>query len=103
MLKREMERKRISSAELTHRLKVSHSTVSGMLERPTMQVHRLVELSELFEYNFFREIAQKFPLAEPDYTSTESKAEVAALQSRVRDLELEIGILRQTIKDMASR
>lgn len=103
MLKREMERKRIDSAELTHRLKVAHSTVSGMLQRPTMQVHRLVELSELFEYNFFREIAQKLPLAEPDYSSAESKAEVAALENRVRDLELEISILRQTIKDLVSR
>jgi len=103
MLKREMERKRVSGADLVHALKINHSSVSGMLQRPTIQVQRLAELSEFFNYNFFREIAQKLPFPEPDYTTTADKAEVAGLQSRVRDLELEISILRQTIRDLVSR
>jgi hypothetical protein len=103
MLKREMERKRVSGADLVRALKINHASVSGMLQRPTIQVQRLAELSEFFNYNFFREIAQKLPFPDPDYTSTADKAEVATLQSRVRDLELEVSILRQTIKDLVSR
>lgn len=103
MIKREMERQRVSGTDLVHALKINHSSVSGMLQRPTIQVQRLAELSQFFKYNFFREIAQKLPFSEPDYTTTADKAEVAALQSRVRDLELEVSILRQTIKDLVSR
>ena len=103
MIQREMERKRFSGADLVRALKINHSSVSGMLKRRTLQVHRLVELSEFFNYNFFREIAQKLPFAEPDYTTAAYKDEVAGLQNRVRDLELEISILRQTIKDLVSR
>lgn len=103
MIKREMERKRVSSAELTRALGINHSSVSGMLQRPTIQVQRLAELSAFFNYNFFREIAQKLPYPEPDYTSTADKAEVSGLQNRVRDLELEVSILRQTIRDLVSR
>lgn len=103
MIKREMERKRVSGADLAHALKINHSSVSGMLQRPTIQVQRLAELSEFFNYNFFREIAQELPFPEPDYANTADKADVARLQSRVRDLELEVSILRQTIKDLVSR
>lgn len=103
MITREMKNKRISGAELAKVLQINHSSVSGMLDRRTLQVQRLAELSEFFRYNFFREIAQKFPFAEPDYSEIPAKSEVSGLQSRVRDLELEVSILRQTIKDLVSR
>ena len=103
MIKREMERKRISSADLVRALKINHASVSGMLQRPTIQVQRLAELSEFFEYNFFREIAQKLPFSEPDYTNTLERVEITTLQTRVHDLELEVSILRQTIRDLAGR
>lgn len=103
MIKREMERKRVSSAELTRALGINHSSVSGMLQRPTIQVQRLAELSAFFNYNFFREIAQKLPYPEPDNTNGADREEIARLLGRVRDLELEVGILRQTIKDLVSR
>jgi predicted transcriptional regulator len=103
MIKREMEKGRISVAQLASALQITHSSASGLLQRPTIQVQRLTELSEFFKYNFFREIAQKLPYSEPDYSSTEDKAEIAKLQNRVHDLELEVSILRQTIKDLVSR
>jgi len=103
MIKREMERKRISGADLVPALKINHSSVSGMLQRSTIKVQRLAELSEFFNYNFFREIAQKLPYPEPDYSNEADKAEMAGLQTRVKNLELEVSILRQTIKDLVSR
>jgi len=103
MIKREMQRKRINASELTRGLKMSHSAVVGMLQRPTLQVKRLAEISEFLNYNFFREIANKLPCTEPDYSLDTDRDEVNGLKNRVRDLELEVSILRQTIKDLAGR
>jgi len=100
LIKREMKRKRISPAELSRGLKVNQSSISGMLNRPTLQVQKLIELSDLLEYNFFREIAVKLPYTEPnlnDQTETES------LKARIKELEMEVGILRQTLKDVVNR
>jgi hypothetical protein len=103
MIKREMARKRINATDLSRGLKMNHSSAVGMLKRPTLQVQRLAELSEFLNYNFFREIAVKFPCPEPDYTKEIDRTEVDALQNRVKELELEVSILRQTLKDLVSR
>ena len=103
MIKRELQRKRITATELTHGLKLSHSAVVGMLQRPTIQVQRLAEISEFLNYNFFREIANKLRCTEPNNSLDTDQTEVNGLKSRVRDLELEVSILRQTIKDLAGR
>lgn len=100
MIKREMERKRITASDLSRGLKMNHSSVVGMLKRPTLQVQRLAELSELLNYNFFREIAVKLPYSEPDVVDA---TEATALQNRVKELEMEVSILRQTLKDLVSR
>ena len=97
MIRREMNRKNISGAAIARAIKVNPTSVTGMLQRPTIQVQKLVELSEFFNYNFFREIAQKLPFTDPENT------EVTGLQNRIKELELEVSILRQTIKDLASR
>jgi len=103
MIRREMERKHINVTDLGRGLNMRHSTVVGMMQRPTLQVQRLAEISEFLNYNFFREIATIFPYTDPDYTVEINRTEVNGLQSRVKDLELEVSILRQTIRDMAGR
>lgn len=103
LIAREMERKHINVTDLGRGLRIKHSTVVTMMQRPTLQVQRLAEVSEFLNYNFFREIANKLPYAKPDYTSDANRAEVNGLQNRVKDLELEVSILRQTIKDLAGR
>lgn len=97
MVRRELNRRNISGAELARALKVNPSSVMGMFNRSTLQVQRLAEISEFLRYNFFRELAQKLPFAEPDYS------EVTGLQNRVKELEFEVSILRQTIRDLAGR
>jgi len=103
MISREMKRKRINVSELARGLRINHSTAAGMLQRPTLQVQRLAEISELLNYNFFREIANTLSCTEPDYTSEPNRAEVNKLQNQIKDLELEVRILRQTIKDLSGR
>jgi hypothetical protein len=103
MIKREMQRKHVNASDLSRGLKMNYSSVAGMLSRPTLQVQRLAEISEFMNYNFFREIARKLPYTDPDYTTEIDRTEVGGLQSRVKDLELEVSILRQTLKDLAGR
>jgi hypothetical protein len=74
-----------------------------MLKRSTLQVQRLAEISEFLQYNFFREIAAKLPYKEPDYPVAEDRTEVENMQSHIKELELEVSILQQTLKSLVSR
>lgn len=100
MIKREMARKHINPSDLSRGLNMPYQSVAGMLKRPTLQVQRLAEISEFLRYNFFREIAVKLPYSEPDLVDA---TEAIALQNRVKELEMEVSILRQTLKDLVSR
>ncbi|OFX62416.1 MAG: hypothetical protein A2066_10055 [Bacteroidetes bacterium GWB2_41_8] len=103
MVKREMQRRRITVSELSRVLKINTSSVSGMLKSPSFQVQRLVELSEIMNYNFFREIAAHLPYTDPVYVSESKQSEVDELKSRLKELEMENNILRKTLKDLVSR
>lgn len=103
IVKREMDRKHINPADLSRKLHMPYQSIVGMLKRPTLQVQRLAELSEVLQFNFFREIATKLPYNEPDYSVAEDRTEVESLQTRIKELELEVSILRQTLKDLVSR
>jgi len=102
IVRRELQRKKVSVAELSRALKINSSSVSGMLKSQTFQVQRLAELSEYLNYNFFRELAAILPYAEPVYATESKQSEVAELQNRVKELEMEVGILRQTLKDLVN-
>jgi len=94
MIKREMKSKRINASDLTRGLKMKHSTVVGMLKRSTLQVQRLAEISEF---------SGKLRCKEPDSRMESEMTEVNEMKTRIRDLEKEVSILRQTIRDLAIR
>ena len=102
IVRREVQRKKVSVAELSRALKINSSSASGMLKSQTFQVQRLAELSELLNYNFFRELAAKLPYTEPVFPEESRQSEVAELQNRIKELEMEFSILRQTFKDLLS-
>ena len=103
MVKRELQRKRVTVSELSRAMKINTSSASGMLKSPTFQVQRLAELSEFLNYNFFRELAAKLPYPEPVFAEESKQSEVAELKIRIKELEMEVGILRKTLKDLVSR
>lgn len=103
MVKREMQRRRISVSELSRALEINTSSVSGMLKSPSFQVQRLVELSEIMNYNFFREIAAHLPYTDPVYVNESKQSEVEELKNKIKELEMENNILRKTLKDLVSR
>jgi len=109
MINREIKRNRFSLVYMAQKLQKSPSSIFSMLNRPTLQVQKLIELSEIFQYNFFREVAAMLPYTEPDFSvkieepEIKDDTEVLELRDRVKMLEMEVTILRQTLKDVISR
>jgi len=97
MVKREMLRKHQNISGVARKLNLNQSSVNGMLRRSSMHVQRLIEFSDVLQYNFFREIAAMLPYAEP---ADEMQIKD---QERIKELEMEVRILRQTLKDATSR
>lgn len=106
-----MKRQHWSKAKFAKILRNHPSTVQGLLRNPKIQVHRLIQLSEVFQYNFFREIAASLPYKEPDYdikTDVDAikaplQEEIKKLQMQVNNLQIEVNVLRQTLKDVVSK
>jgi hypothetical protein len=104
MIRREMIRSHVTPTELARQLKVNPSSILGMFKRSTLQVNKLIKLSAIFQYNFFREIAGTLPYKEPvNETMIDENTIKAPLLERIKALEMEVGILRQTLKDITSR
>lgn len=100
MVNRELGRKGYSQAQVARKLNLSATTTYNMLRKNTMQVQRLAELSEALDYNFFREIAAALPQVEPQAAADEQSI---ALKERIKELEMEVRILRETLKDISTR
>ena len=101
---RELDNRHISHSDLARRLNLNPSSVQGMLARPTLQVQRLLDLSEVCNYNFFREVADLLPYAEPSAPLIKSMAMAAnGYEERIKELEMEVKILRQTLKDVVGK
>ena len=98
IVKRELKNKHVSPAELARMLNTNASSVHGMLNRSTMQIQKLIQLSDLLKYNFFREIAEKLPYKEP--SAEKKSSEEKALKERIKELEIEATTLRRTLKDL---
>jgi len=60
----------------------------------------LAELSDFFQYNFFREIATTLPYSEPEFSVKNDPTQMEALQTQVKELEMEVKILNQVIKGL---
>jgi len=100
MIWRQMEKRHLTGAEIARNLQKDPASLRAALNRPTMQVNKLADLSEYFQYNFFREIAETFPYSAPDYSVKNDRTEIETLETKVRDLEMEVKILKQVIKDL---
>jgi len=111
MIHREMKRNHFTGVVLARKLNVQPSTIHGLLNHKTIQVQKVAQLSEVFNYNFFREIAALFPYPEPDYSTkpeidkekVDMKGRIVEYKDRIKALEMEVGILRQTLKDVVKK
>lgn len=96
MVKRQMEARNMNTHQLAKAVGMSYAGLWQMFKNDKLKVQRLAEMSEAMQYNFFRELAQQFPYTEPVYT-TEEAASSQVLQTRIKELELEIKVLKEAI------
>lgn len=100
MVKREMKKQRYTPTDMARSLHLSTSTIQSLLNRRQLHVARLLQFSQALNYNFFKAIAWKLPYAEP---ANEENTIIAEQQNRIKELEMEVTILRQTLKDLLGR
>ncbi len=118
IIKRELRERKIYKADLARSLKLSFTSTNRMLTRHTLQVQRLIDLSMVCNYNFFREIADLLPCPKPEIGKIESGdqkniepgeriKELESENSRLKlELEIknrEVEILRQTLRDLVQK
>jgi transcriptional regulator with XRE-family HTH domain len=108
IVKREIEKKHLSVTKLAKKLNLNQSTIYDMYKRKTLKVSRLEELSNALEYNFFRELAQKFPYKKPVYNTSyeqnEKKLieEIEKLKEDNKILKTKIDVFETVIEKLGS-
>ncbi|WP_243350097.1 hypothetical protein [Parabacteroides sp. FAFU027] len=100
LINREVDKRRLSPADVAHLLNMNYSTIYVTLKRKNITVNDLAKFSEAFQYNFFKEIADHYSFAEPAEPVNE---EMIALKEKVKDLEQEVNFLRRTLKDLMGK
>ena len=103
MIKEQMRKNFLSMSGLSRKMGAHQSTISSMLGRQTLQVQKLIELSKVFNYNFFKEIANLLPYEHPKLNEGDFQQEISALNEKIKLQEMEIGILRDTLKNLVGK
>ena len=100
-----MSLRHLNAADIARKLNLSHSSVSGMLSRETLQVKRLIELSHVLKYNFFREIASKIEYKEPligtdiiQQQQVKHQHEIEQLKDEIKRLEIKVEVLEGVVE-----
>lgn len=97
LVRREMKRRGISIAELAHKTGFGVTSIYSIFRRKQVTVQHLCLFCEALNYNFFKEIGTQYSFSEP------ASEDVATLQEKVKEQELEIEFLRRTLKDLMGK
>lgn len=103
IIKRELKKKHITNTELSRLLGLHQSTVHNMLSSKSMQVERMAQISEVLQYNFFREIAEQFPYEQPVFDNAfkqkekELTEEINQLKEENKALNIKVKLLKEII------
>ncbi len=99
LIEKAMKLRHLTAADISRKLNIRHSSVLGMLNRGTLQVQRLEDLSHAMKYNFFREIASKLDYEDPQITKeTEHLTEVEQLKEQIKRLEIKVEVLEELLE-----
>ncbi|WP_243348021.1 helix-turn-helix domain-containing protein [Parabacteroides sp. FAFU027] len=104
LIRREMSKRHMTAVDLAKKLNLHPSTVKVMLHSDTIQVQRLLEISEILQYNFLLEIASTLSYSEPKIESVATVENSSSAQDdHIKELEMEVKILRQTLKEIVGK
>ena len=101
MIRREMRKNHLTGTDISRKLNVHVSTITGMLNRPTIKVQKLVDLCKVFQYNFFREIAEQLPYEQPRIEDKSIENElfekIEQLKEENKTLKIKVEVLEDVI------
>ena len=104
LIKREMKKRHMSSIELSRLLGLHQTTVHSLLKRDTIKVERVAQLCKVFQYNFFRELAEQFPFEQPVFDNAykqkevELNKEIDRLKDENKTLNIQVDLLKEVIE-----
>ena len=91
----EIERQKISKSELARQMNIHHTTLQGMYRRKSIPIHRLLQLCEILDYNFFQDIANQLEISEPLPLNNDQQEMIAGLQNTIQDLRVKVNLLEE--------
>lgn len=110
LVKKVMSLRHFNATDIARKLGISHSSVAGMLNRETLQIQRLVDLSHALKYNFFREIASTLDYDEPrigkdimQEQEAKHKQEVEQLKEEIKRLEIKVEVLEEVLEKVVGK
>jgi len=100
LIKKVMNLRHLNASDISRKLNITNSSVAGMLNRETLQVQRLIDLSHAMKYNFFREIASTLDYEEPligkdilQQQEANHKKEIEQLKEEINRLQIKVEVL----------
>lgn len=97
LIKAKMKEKGWNNPDLAKRLGVQNSTPRKMVQSNRIRLNRLCELSELFNYNFLRVLADELELDNPPKCPAMKPEDQLAYEQRIRELEIENAVLLKVL------
>lgn len=93
LIRKKMAEKGWNNSDVAKRMQMHKSSVSKMLQADRIKLDKLVELSNLFGYNFLRELSDQLELNNPPRLIEDH----TACQLRIRELEIENATLLKVL------
>ena len=103
MLKTHVQKNRLFQSAWARQAGISPKAVANYLKRPTMQIDTMFTICQTLNHNFLREIAGMLPPEMPPQHIPDQSAEIAALQQKVNDLQLQVSTLERALGMVGGR
>lgn len=100
LLSETLYEKRLSRADLAHKIGKHQNTVAGYIEEPSLQARILWDVSNALQVDFFDYLSKALNLNDSkqvnwqEVTNLKSQ-EIEQLQLKIKDLEKEVAIYRE--------
>ena len=98
----QIKAQKLSNTEVAYQLRIHPSSLSGFFKRGSVRLNRIIQFSEVLNYNFLQEAANRIDIPTPAPVSSEKeelirlKNENEEQKERIKELEMKIRLLEET-------
>lgn len=91
MVAAEIEKQRVTKSELAQKMNINDTSIRGMYIRKRIPFRRLMQLSEILNYNFLRVVAERMNISNPSNITSDNGEDTDRLieeyQEKIQKLE----------------